>query len=172
MDKKDFKQKLAEEVQSGLRGFIESALGQADHQPDGSIKIDKWTVKRWKKVMKLTHYKLEPHQKRWANAVVEKIVCLMEKIKKNGNKTPPDPRVKVLKDKFVEYCDNIKGFKPILNHGRDTIILKERLKDYDEDKILDCFDWFLGNKEYEKFSPGISTCLSANIFNKFLQERG
>lgn len=171
MKKSDVRKRVAEEVQSGLRGFIQSMLGDADHLPNGDIRINQWTVKRWKKVMKTTHFKLPPQQKVWATQVADNIIKAITNMKKKETKSPQDPRVPMLKEKFIEYCKNIKGFEPILNHGRDTEMLKERLASYDEEKILDCFDWFLGHDDYKKFSTSISTCLSANIFNKFLSER-
>ena len=171
MKRSDFKKKMAEEIQSGLRGFISTAISKAKALPNGSIEISKQQVDRWKKVLDSTHYKAPPGEKVWANTIADRILHVMELFKKKATKTKADPRVNELKDAFVEYCDNIKGFKPIINHGRDTVMIKRILVNYTKEDILDCFDWFLNDKVSDDLSPCISTALASGVFNKFLAQR-
>jgi len=171
MNRNEFKKKLAEEVHAGLRGFINYILGKAEHLPDGSIKFKKTQVDRWRRISNSTHYKLRTNEKVWADTIVENIIKLMVSVKKKITKTKSDPRVTEIKNEFVEYCKNLRNFEPIIDHGKDGIIIKKRLENYTKDQILDCFDWFLTEKSFENFSPTISTALSIAIFNKFLSKQ-
>ena len=171
MKRSDFKKKLAEEIQSGLRGFISSVISKSKQLPDGSIVVTKQQVDRWKRVLNSTYYKAPESEKIWASSVADRILHAMDTFKKNASKTKSDPRIKEIKDAFIEYCENIKGFKPVINHGRDTIMIKRLLVNYTKEDILDCFDWFLHDKISDDLSPSISTSLSSGVFNKFLSQR-
>lgn len=168
MKRSDFKIKIAEIAQAGLRGLLQNLIAKGENLPDGSIKIPKLTVARWKKLLDVTYYKAPPGDKKWANDVAQQIVDMMEKMKKKEVKKadPPDPRVKEVIETFKEYCVNIRGFNPDINYGRDTIAIKNKLKEFTPDQIYDCFDWFLKDKE-STLSPTISTILSVGVFNKF-----
>ena len=170
MNRGEFKKKLAEEVHSGLRGFINYVLGTADYLPDGSIKIKKAQVDRWKRISTSTHYKLRTNEKVWANTIVDRIMKTMISAKKPV-KAKADPRITEIKEEFTQYCKDLKDFEPIIDHGKDGAIIKKRLEKYSKDQILDCFDWFLNEKSFEIFSPSISTALSTGIFNKFLSRK-
>lgn len=171
MTRSEFKKKLAEDIHAGLRGFINYILGTADHQPDGSIRISKAQVDRWKRISTSTHHKLRTNEKVWANTIVDRVLHSMALVKKKIVKSKPDPRVTEIKNEFIEYCKNLKGFEPIIDHGRDGTIIKKRLETYSKEQILDCFDWFLTDKGFDNFSPSISTVLSIAIFNKFLSKQ-
>ena len=171
MTKKNLKEKMAEDIHDGLRGYIQFVLSQGVSQPNGSIKIRKSQVDRWRRIMNSSHNKLRSNEKEWAVLVVAKLVKTMNTFKKNSTVKITDSRVAEIKETFVEYCKNLRHFVPIINHGRDDIIIKQRLKDYSKEEILDCFDWFLTDKGYEKFSPSISTALSVSIFNRFLSQK-
>lgn len=172
MKTSDFKKRLAEEVHAGWRGFVNYILGEAEHLPDGSIKIKKAQVERWSRMKNSSYSKLRPNEKNWANGVVARVMkeffLLKKRLKK---KEKPDPRVAEIKEEFVQYCKNLRGFEPIIDHGRDGAMIKKRLENYTKDDILDCFDWFLTDKGLKDFSPNISTALSTAIFNKFLSKR-
>lgn len=171
MKRADFKKKLVEEVHAGWRGFANYIMGKAEHLPDGSIKIKKQQVDIWRRMIESTHYKLKTNEKVWANMIVDRIMNIMSSFKKNAIKSKADPRVAEIKTSFVKYCKDLRGFDPIVEHGKDGIMIKKRLTEYSEEDILDCFDWFLTEKDFEKFSPSISTALSAAIFNRFLSQR-
>lgn len=171
MKRSDLKKKIAEEIHSGWRGFVSYIMLNGKNQPDGSIMIGKDLVDRWKRMAKSTHYKLNPQEKRWANAIIDRIFHVTDLIRKNANKKPADPRVAELMKEFTEYCENIKGFKPVINYGRDTVMIKRTLVNYSKEEILDCFDWFLNDKSSDDLSPSISTALASGVFNKFLSQR-
>ena len=170
MKRGDFKKKIAEEIQAGHRGFITALIGKSKSLPSGSIIIDKVQVLRWKKMLSVTHYKAGPNEKIWADMMADKIINLMVKLKKSATKTPADPRVGEIIKTFEEYCENLRGFKPVINYGRDIMRIKEMLKTHSTDEILDSFDWFLRDKE-SPLSPSISTILSPGVFNQFLNKR-
>jgi len=172
MKKSDFKKKLAEEIHAGLKGFINYILAKADHLPDGSIKIKKAQVERWKRMADSTHYKLRPNEKVWANAVVDRILYVMDNLKKNILKVKPDPRVDEVKALFIEYTKNIKGFEPKINHKIESGMIKEMLKKYSVEELGDLFDWFMNSSRYSTFSCSIKTILSTGVINSWLQERG
>lgn len=166
--KMSLKQIIAEIVHQGWKGFVSYIFGSVGKlQPDGSMVIPKATVDRWKKMMTVTHYKLNPGQKDWANNIADKIIKDIKSWKKRNTKTTADPRVNEMVGVFIEYCENLRNFKPEIS-AVDRKILKNMLTKYSVDEISDCFDWFLNNKDFRKFSPTISTILSAGIFNKFL----
>ena len=171
MKRSDFKKKLAEEVHAGWRGFISYILGKADYLPDGSIKIKKNQVARWKRMADSTHYKLRTNEKVWANSVVDRIMYVMSSFKKNATKSKTDPRVKEVKDIFIKYCKNIRGFTPEINHAIDGSIIKKKLEVYSVEDLTDCFDWFMNTESYNKFSCSIKTVLSTGIFNKWLEDK-
>ena len=171
MKKSEFKKKIAEEIQSGLRGFVSNLIAKAQSFPDGSIKINKTQVDRWKKMLNATHYKAPQSEKVWADAVADRVIHVIVYLKKKITKQPADPRVAELQESFIEYCENIQGFKPVLNYARDTIMIKRTLKSYSKENILDCFDWFLNDKVSKELSASISTALAPAIFNKFLKQR-
>jgi len=172
MKRSDFKKKLAEEIQSGLRGFISNAISKAKALPDGSIQISKLQVERWKKVLNSTHYKAPPSEKIWANSIAERILHVMEFFKKKEVKTPPDPRVSEVKKLFIEYTENIKGFTPEINHGVEGKMIKTALTKYKVDEITDLFDWFMNAERYSDFTCSIKTILSTSVINSWLKERG
>ena len=171
MKNSNLKKKLIEDVHDGLRGYIQFVLSQGRPQQDGSIKILKSQVDRWRRIMDSTHSKLRTNEKEWAILVVKRIVHSMSQFKKKATATKSDPRVTEIKQAFSEYCNSLRGFDPIIDHGRDGGIIKERLKTSNKEEILDCFDWFLTEKDFNKFSPSISTALSAAIFNRFLSQK-
>jgi hypothetical protein len=171
MKKSDFKKKIAEQIQAGLRGFISTAISRAEALPDGSIKVSKEQVDRWKKVLNTTYHRASVNEKYWASSTADRVLHVMELFKKNATKTKADPRVQELKDSFVEYCENIKGFKPVINHAKDTVMIKRILVNYTKEEILDCFDWFLNDKISDDLSPSISTALASSVFNRFLRQR-
>ena len=171
MKRSDVKKKIAEEVQSGLRGFLSNMLAKAKALPDGSIQIRKIQVDRWRKVLNTTHYKSPTPEKTWSNLVADRIILVMTRLKKKETKKPVDPRVAELQKKFIEYCENIQGFTPVLNYARDTIMIKRALVKYSKEDILDCFDWFLNDKVSKELSASISTALAPGVFNKFLSQR-
>jgi hypothetical protein len=171
MKRSDFKRRLAEEVHAGWKGFANYILGKAEHLPDGSLKIPKTMADRWHRMADSTHYKLRTNEKVWADTVVERILTAMESIKKSITPQKTDPRVTEIKLAFVQYCKDLKGFDAVIEHGRDGAMIKKRLETNTQEEILDCFDWFLTNKDFDNFSPSISTALSASLFNKFLSKR-
>jgi hypothetical protein len=171
MKRSDFKRRLAEEVHAGWKGFANYILGKAEHLPDGSLKISKTMADRWKRMADSTHYKLRTNEKVWAETVVERILTAMENIKRSITPPKTDPRVTEIKMAFVDYCKELKGFDAVIDHGRDGAMIKKRLETNTKEDILDCFDWFLNNRDFDNFSPSISTALSTGLFNKFLSKR-
>lgn len=171
MKRKDFKKRLAEEVHAGWRGFANYILGKATPLPDGSMKIPKEMVQRWRRMVDSSHNKLQTQEKAWANALVDRILTTMESIKKNITPPKTDPQVTEIKKIFVDYCKDLRGFDAVIEHGKDGAMIKKRLETNTKEEILDCFEWFLTNRDYDNFSPSISTALSASIFNKFLSQR-
>lgn len=171
MKRSDFKKKIAEEVHAGWRGFANYILGKAEHLPDGSIKIKKQQVDIWRRMVDSTHYKLRTNEKTWANMIVDRIMNVMSSFKKNATKPKADPQVAEIKIAFTQYCKDLRNFEPIIDHGKDGVMIKKRLAEYNKEDILDCFDWFLTTKDFDKFSPSISTALSVAIFNRFLSQK-
>jgi hypothetical protein len=96
---------------------------------------------------------------------------VMALVKEKATKAPPDPRITEIKEEFVTYCKNLRNFEPGIDHGKDGAVIKRRLGEHSKDTILDCFSWFLTCKDFENFSPTISTALSNGVFNKFLSKR-
>jgi hypothetical protein len=171
MKRSEFKRRLAEEVHAGWKGFASYILGKAEHLPDGSLKISKTMADRWKRMADSTHYKLRTNEKVWAETVVERILTAMENIKRSITPPKTDPRVTEIKLAFVDYCKDLRGFDAVIDHGRDGAMIKKRLETNTKEDILDCFDWFLNNRDFDNFSPSISTALSTGLFNKFLSKR-
>lgn len=171
MKRSEFKRRLAEEVHAGWKGFANYILGKGKPMPDGSMLIPKVYIDRWRRMGESTHYKLRTREKVWADTVVERILTAMENIKKSITPPKSDPRVTEIKQAFVQYCKDLKGFDAVIDHGRDGAMIKKRLETNTKEDILDCFDWFLTNKDFENFSPSISTALSTGLFNKFLNKR-
>jgi hypothetical protein len=96
---------------------------------------------------------------------------LSEKKKDENRKRQTDPRVTEVKKAFVQYCENIRGFTPRINHAVEGAIIKRYLKDYSVDEITDCFDWYMNHDNYQNFACSIKTILGNGIWNKWLQER-
>lgn len=172
MKRSDIKKKIAEEIQSGLRGFISNMLAKAKNLPNGSIQINKQQVDRWKKVLEATHYKSPTPEKTWSSAIADRIIHVMTSLKKKETKKPADPRVKEVKETFIKYCENIKGFTPEINHGMEGKMIKTTLTKYTVDEITDLFDWFMNADKYSDFTCSIKTILSVSVINSWLKERG
>jgi len=162
---------MAEEIHSGWRGFVSYIMLNGENKPDGSIVLSKELVNRWKRMAKSTHYKLNPNEKKWAFDIIDRLFHVTDLARKNATKTKANPDVAELIKSFTEYCENIKGFKPVINYGRDTVMIKRTLQNYSKEDILDCFDWFLNDKSSDDLSPSISTALASGVFNKFLSQR-
>jgi len=172
MKRSDIKKKIAEEIQSGLRGFISNTLAKAKNLSDGSVQISKIQVERWKKVLEATHYKSPTPEKTWSSTIADRIIHVITSLKKKELKEPADPRVAEVKKLFIEYTENIKGFTPEINHGQEGKMIKIALKKYKVDEITDLFDWFMNVDKYSDFTCSIKTILSVSVINSWLKERG
>lgn len=158
---------LSHRVWSQWMGYL---FNNSATNPDGSVTISKELAELWRSEMK-TPYALLPKKKQISDRFVADLYLAEVKRADKTVKKPSDPRVKEVKEAFIKYCENIRGFTPEINHALEGAMIKKRLETYSVEDIKDCFDWFMNNEDYRNFSCSIKTILSNSIFNKWLEER-
>lgn len=72
---------------------------------------------------------------------------------------------------FIESCEGLKGFTPVLNHGRDGSVVKRRLRQFTEKELLDCIDWYLSSTLSKEWGISLKTALCAQAMNKWQTQR-
>ena len=83
----------------------------------------------------------------------------------------PDPRVKRVIDFFFEACKELKGFPPRISGAIEGKMIKDYLKEYSEEELIEELDWFLRSKESETLGCTIKIALCNYVFNKWLSSR-
>ena len=83
-----------------------------------------------------------------------------------------DHNVKAIIDYFSHRCQELRGFKPAINGGKDGAAVKRALAEGETPEALRAMvDWFLGSKKADELGVALSTALSAHSRNLFRQER-
>lgn len=170
MAKVDSRERLANWVHELWRGWMKFLLAQCDHNPDGTVTIPAEYVKKWKRQMRTSLKNLPAAEQKSDYEISDRLIKLIKSLKPKA-KRKADPRVNEVKATFINYCENIQNFTPVINHVIEGAIIKKKLQQFSVEELTDCFDWFLNNEDYAKFSPTIKTVLSNGVFNKWLRER-
>jgi len=83
-----------------------------------------------------------------------------------------DPSVRAIIDHFSQRCQEVRGFKPAINGGKDGKAVKAALADGETSGTLKALiDWFLQSKKADDLGVALSTALSAHSRNLFRQGR-
>lgn len=122
--------------------------------------------KDWKSQWK-EYGKLSPKQKKERIEWAKKLLDLMPD---ETPKEKSDPRVKQVISSFVEVCQDIRGFKPEINWGVDTRMVKSKLQNYTPEQLRDLFKWYLGHEHCEKLGASLKTTLSTYVINRWLND--
>jgi len=69
---------------------------------------------------------------------------------------------------FIEECKKRKGIEPEMAFGKEGKLLKEKLKRYSADQLVDLVGKFLNSAVGEKLGWSLSVCLSAPVINQWL----
>jgi hypothetical protein len=82
------------------------------------------------------------------------------------------PNVKAIIDHFSQRCQELRGFKPAINGGKDGAAVKRALAEGETlEALRGLVDWFLRSKKADELGVALSTALSAHSRNLFRQER-
>jgi len=76
--------------------------------------------------------------------------------------------VSVIRDYFVQKCQELKGFKPEIDYAKEGSLIKKRLKKYTIEQLKDLINKYLNSYVGEKFGWSLSVCLSAPVINQWL----
>lgn len=87
---------------------------------------------------------------------------------KEGNSASP---VAKIRNFFIEECKKRKGIEPEMAFGKEGRLLKEKLKRYTPEQLIDLIDKFLNSNVGEKLGWTLSICLSAPVINQWLAGR-
>mgnify|MGYP001063077557 CR=1 FL=1 len=76
--------------------------------------------------------------------------------------------VSVIRDYFVQKCQELKGFQPEMNYTKEGALIKKRLKKYTIEQLKDLIDKYFNSYVGEKFGWSLSICLSSPVINQWL----
>lgn len=79
------------------------------------------------------------------------------------------PHKEIINYFYVEVKEN-KGFAPEINGYKDGKRLKECLKKYSVKQLKDLIDYYLASEKSDKLAISLSTCLSTDTINHWLQD--
>jgi DNA-binding transcriptional regulator YhcF (GntR family) len=87
----------------------------------------------------------------------------------NSNKYNTKVDAKASSIDVIEYfrkrVEEVKGFEPEIDWGKDGGLAKNRLRKYSFEEIKELIDWYLNSKHFERFGASLSICLSNFIIN-------
>jgi hypothetical protein len=105
----------------------------------------------------------------------------LNKPNKEGDETSPSD-VKVFIDFFFNASQKIQGVKPMIAGGKEGMLIKNKLKHYNLERLQKLAVWYLSdrkqvknqrNGEFEwryRYAPSISAMMSSAFFNDILKE--
>jgi len=162
----NIKEKLASLCHDQWSGWMTYLFGRSTQNNDGTVTIPKSLVDRWKRQINTPYALLSKDEKDSDKKEADKFIKLMAKniIKK----TPPDPKVKEVINTFIEYCDNIKGFKPVISWAIEGSIVKKRLGRFTPEQLADLFDFYLNSDDCNKMGCSLKIALGNYIVNKWM----
>jgi hypothetical protein len=76
--------------------------------------------------------------------------------------------VSIIRNYFIQKCQELKGFKPEMSFAKEGRLIKEKLKRYSVDQLKDLIDKFLNSEVGERLGWTLSVCLSAPVINQWL----
>jgi len=82
--------------------------------------------------------------------------------------TPAQNEVSIIRNYFIQKCQELKGFKPEMSFAKEGKLIKEKLKRYSVEQLKDLIDKFLNSEVGEKLGWTLSVCLSAPVINQWL----
>jgi hypothetical protein len=171
---KSLKLRMKEDLLAGLRGFIQNALAKAKQNPDGTITISKDNVSKWQRVLDGPLKTAPKHMQEWTESTANRMIKTIKDFKKEtiAKTEVEDPRVKEVKDAFIEYCKDIRDLDYRPDNRKDVPLIKKRLAEgHSADLLKDAFDWFLKDDVSHRLPPTISVALSSGVFTQFMSKR-
>jgi biotin operon repressor len=76
--------------------------------------------------------------------------------------------VSIIRNYFIQKCQELKGFKPEMSFAKEGKLIKEKLKRYSVEQLKDLIDKFLNSEIGDRLGWTLSVCLSAPIINQWL----
>jgi hypothetical protein len=161
-----FKDKLASLCHDQWAGWMIYLFGKCTHNPDGSVTIPKSLVDRWQKQLNTPYDLLSKEEKDSDLKEADKFIKLFAS--NQPKKNDPDPRVKTVINNWIEYCQNIKGFKPEVSWGIEGAIVKKRLGRFTPEQLSDLFDYYLNSEDCKRMGCSLKIALGNYILNKWM----
>jgi len=141
-------------------------LGSCTFNKDGSATIPADLTKRWQRQMNTIYSLLNKTDQ--AKYIIESDKLIASMTELQSKKTIADPRVKDVINKWIEYCQNIKGFKPEISWGADGAMVKKRLGRFTPEQLSDLFDFYLNSDDCKRMGCSLKIALGNFILNKYL----
>jgi DNA-binding Lrp family transcriptional regulator len=82
--------------------------------------------------------------------------------------TPAQNEVSVIRNYFIQKCQELKGFKPEMSFAKEGKLIKEKLKRYSVEQLKNLIDKFLNSEIGDRLGWTLSVCLSAPVINQWL----
>jgi hypothetical protein len=82
--------------------------------------------------------------------------------------TPAQNEVSIIRNYFIQKCQELKGFKPEMSFVKEGKLIKEKLKRYSVEQLKDLIDKFFNSQVGERLGWTLSVCLSAPVINLWL----
>lgn len=76
--------------------------------------------------------------------------------------------VSIIRNYFIQKCQELKGFKPEMSFAKEGKLIKEKLKRYSVEQLKDLIDKFFNSEIGERLGWTLSVCLSAPVINQWL----
>jgi hypothetical protein len=76
--------------------------------------------------------------------------------------------VSIIRNYFIQKCQELKGFKPEMSFAKEGKLIKEKLKRYSVEQLKDLIDKFFNSQVGERLGWTLSVCLSAPVINLWL----
>lgn len=164
-----FKDKIASLCHDQWSHWIVSLLGKGTPNADGTLTVPKDVIDRWRRQMNTPYDLLSDTEKDLDKVEADKFLkVIAEKSSSKLEDNVPDPRVKLVILKWIEYCENIKGFKPEIGWGMDGAIVKKRLGRFTPEQLYDLFDFYLNSEDCKRLGCSLKIALGNYILNKYL----
>lgn len=161
------KDKIASLCHDQWTHWIVSLLGKGIPNADGTLTVPKDTIDRWRRQMNTPYDQLSKKEKDLDIIEADKFIkafAAFQPVKK----TEADPRVKEVILKWIEYCENIRGFKPEISWGIEGSIVKKHLRRFTPEQLYDLFDFYLNSDDCKRLGCSLKIALGNYIINKWL----
>ena len=102
---------------------------------------------------------------------VKEVQTKENKFKENKERKNKREAVNLVLDYFREIVGETFGFEPEIDPGKDSRLVRLRLKKYSLEELKSLIKWYLKSQVSDKLGISVSACLSAHVINLWKQSK-